>query len=62
MLTYDTDYWVIELNRHTDGPMVNVSDLFGDTLPIDLLDVLDCPVHEAILEGPFNCLMEQVRQ
>jgi hypothetical protein len=45
-----------------DTPMVNVSqDLFGDTLPMDLLDVLDCPVHEVILEGPFNCLMEQVR-
>ena len=43
--------------------MVNVGqDLFGDTLPINLLNVFDCPVHEVILEGPFNCLMEQVRQ
>ena len=42
--------------------MVNIGqNLFGDPLPMDLLDVLDCPVHEVILERPFNCLMEQVR-
>lgn len=56
MLTYDTDHRVI------DTPMVNVGqDFFGDTLRMDFLDVFDCPVHEVILEGPFNRLMEQVR-